>query len=40
MTWSPWMRARSVSWSADSNSIYAAVAEVEADIVLFDGLLD
>jgi len=32
--------ARSVSWAGDSKSIYAAVAEVEADIVLFDGLLD
>jgi|KBSSwiStaDraftv2_1062776.scaffolds.fasta_scaffold63927_1 serine/threonine protein kinase len=32
--------ARSVSWSHDSQSIYAAVAELEADVVLFDGLID
>jgi len=32
--------ARSVSWAADSQSIYAAVAELEADVVLFDGLID
>jgi Tol biopolymer transport system component len=31
--------ARSIAWSADSRSIYAAVAETETDIVLFDGLL-
>jgi serine/threonine protein kinase/Tol biopolymer transport system component len=31
--------ARSISWSADSRSIYAAVAETETDIVLFEGLL-
>jgi len=31
--------ARSVSWSADSRFIYAAVAELEPDIVLLDGLL-
>jgi Tol biopolymer transport system component len=30
--------ARSVSWAHDSQSIYAAVADIEADIVLFDGL--
>ena len=32
--------ARSVSWSADSRHLFAAVAEVETDIVLFDGLID
>jgi len=31
--------ARSVSWSADSQSFFAAVAETETDVVLFDGLL-
>src|SRR5439155_9000943 len=31
--------ARSVSWSADSRYLYAAVAESETDIVLFDGLV-
>ncbi len=31
--------ARSVSWSADSQQLYAAVAESETDIVLLDGLL-
>src|SRR5262245_8762401 len=31
---------RSVSWSADSEYLYAAVAEVETDILLFDGLID
>jgi eukaryotic-like serine/threonine-protein kinase len=34
------MIARSVSWSADSQSIYAAVAEIGTDIVLLNGLLD
>jgi hypothetical protein len=33
------MIARSVSWSADSQSLYAAVAEIGTDIVLLDGLL-
>jgi serine/threonine protein kinase len=32
--------ARSVSWAHDSQSIYAAVAEIEVDVVLFDGLID
>ena len=32
--------ARSVSWAGDSQSIYAAVAELETDVVLFDGLMD
>jgi serine/threonine protein kinase len=31
--------ARWVSWSADSRHIYAAVGEVDADIVLLEGLL-
>jgi hypothetical protein len=31
--------ARSISWSADSRYIYAAVAEIETDIVPFDGLI-
>ena len=36
----PILIARSVSWSADSQHLYAAVAEQETDIVLFDGLLE
>lgn len=32
--------ARRVSWSADGRAIVAAVAEVDADIVLLDGLID
>jgi Tol biopolymer transport system component len=31
--------ARSLSWSADSRFLYAAVAEFEMDIVLIDGLV-
>jgi serine/threonine protein kinase len=31
--------ARSMSWSADSRHIYAAVSEIRTDIVLLDGLL-
>jgi Tol biopolymer transport system component len=31
--------ARSVSWSADSHFVFAAVAESETDIVLFDALI-
>ena len=31
--------ARSVSWSADSRHLYAAVAEIESDVVLWDGLI-
>jgi hypothetical protein len=31
--------ARSVSWSADGQSLFAAVADTETDIVLFDGLI-
>ena len=30
--------ARSVSWSRDSRSVYAAVAEMDADIVLLEGI--
>lgn len=30
---------RSVSWSGDSQHIYAAVAETRTDVVLLDGLL-
>jgi serine/threonine protein kinase len=32
------MIVRSISWSADSQHLYAAVAESETDVVLFDGL--
>ena len=35
----PLMIARSVSWSADSRFVYAAVAEIESDVVLWDGLI-
>jgi len=31
--------ARSMSWSADSQHIYAAIAETETDVVLLDGLI-
>jgi hypothetical protein len=31
--------ARQVAWAPDSASIYAAVADVNADIVLLDGLI-
>ena len=31
--------ARSVSWSPDSQHIYAAVADVRTDVVLLHGLL-
>ena len=31
--------ARRVSWSADSRSIFAAIGEGDADIVLLDGLI-
>ncbi|HEU4925993.1 MAG TPA: protein kinase [Vicinamibacterales bacterium] len=30
--------ARTVSWSSDSQSVYAAVAEMDADIVLLEGI--
>jgi hypothetical protein len=30
---------RRVSWSPDGNYIYAAVADTDADVMLFDGLL-
>jgi serine/threonine protein kinase len=35
----PIMIARSVSWSEDSRYLYAAVAEIESDVVLLDGLI-
>jgi hypothetical protein len=31
--------ARNVSWSADSQQIYAAVAKIRADVVLLNGLI-
>jgi Tol biopolymer transport system component len=31
--------ARTFSWSADGHSIYAAIGELEADVVLIDGLI-
>jgi hypothetical protein len=31
--------ARRVSWSPDGKYIYAAVADMDADIVLLDGLV-
>jgi hypothetical protein len=31
--------ARRVAWSSDSRCLYAAVADIEDDVVLFDGLL-
>ena len=30
---------RSISWSADNQYLYAAVAETETDVVLLDGLI-
>lgn len=35
----PILIARQVSWSPDGKSIYAAVVETDADVVLLDGLL-
>jgi Tol biopolymer transport system component len=35
----PTFIARRVSWSSDGRSVYAAVAEGDADIFLLDGLL-
>jgi Tol biopolymer transport system component/tRNA A-37 threonylcarbamoyl transferase component Bud32 len=35
----PILISRRVSWSPDSKSVYAAVAETDADIVLLDGLI-
>ncbi|MBZ5590770.1 MAG: hypothetical protein LAP39_00930 [Acidobacteriia bacterium] len=35
----PILIARRVSWSPDGKYIYASVAEMDADIVLFDGLV-
>jgi Tol biopolymer transport system component len=31
--------ARSISWSADGHHLYAALADIETDIVLLDGLI-
>jgi Tol biopolymer transport system component len=31
--------ARSISWSADGRHLYAAIADIETDIVLLDGLI-
>ena len=31
--------ARRVDWSPDGQFIYAAIADVESDIVLYDGLV-
>jgi hypothetical protein len=31
--------SRSVSWSAEGRYLYAAVAEAETDVLLFDGLI-
>ena len=31
--------ARAISWSADSQFVFAAVAETDTDIVLYGGLL-
>jgi hypothetical protein len=31
--------ARTLSWTADGRYIYAAIADLEADIVLLDGLI-
>jgi Tol biopolymer transport system component len=36
----PVMIARRVSWSADGDGVYAAVAEIESDVILFDGILN
>jgi Tol biopolymer transport system component len=35
----PTLIARQVSWSPDAKSIYAAVVDIDADIMSFDGLL-
>jgi Tol biopolymer transport system component len=35
----PLLIARRVSWSPDGRHVYAAVAEMDADVVLLDGLL-
>jgi Tol biopolymer transport system component len=35
----PTLIARQVSWSPDGKYIYAAVVEIDADIMLLDGLL-
>ena len=31
--------ARRLSWSPDGQSLYAAVADLDADVVLLDGLI-
>jgi hypothetical protein len=36
----PVLIARHVSWSPGSRRVYAAVADVRAEIVLLEGLLD
>jgi hypothetical protein len=36
----PVVIARRVSWSPDGKYIYAAVAETDADVVMFQGLLE
>ena len=33
------LMTRQPSWSSDSRHLYAAVAEIESDVVLLDGLL-
>jgi hypothetical protein len=35
----PTIIARQVSWAPDGASIYAAVAEINSDIILLDGLI-
>jgi Tol biopolymer transport system component len=35
----PTVIARRFSWSPDGSAIYAAVAEIDADVVLLDGLV-
>ena len=35
----PVVIARRVTWSPDGKSIYAAVAETDADVVVLDGLV-
>ena len=35
----PTLIAREVSWSPDGKFIYAAVVDIDADIMLFDGML-
>ena len=35
----PTLIARQVSWSPDGKSIYAAVVDIDADVMLLDGML-